>query len=133
MANAMLEYLCRQGLGYWIKSDDDVSIYEIGYIWVSVQNKTDPFNQRVRAIGMNEKNEATGEHLPFKPELLPFNQREGWHFAEIGCLEFGAITVHFQYMLASYVVRCVVCEHGNEISSTDYECWTDIERFLSEL
>ena len=138
MKNKMLEYLCDQGLAKWIKGDDDVSIYEIGKIWVSVKDETDTFNQKVRAIGMNEKNEV-GEHMPFV-------KREGWHFSELAAFEITlcvrrryeyeaqerVFTVHFQYLYERQVIRCIVCEEGDEIWSTDYECWEDIEGFLSQ-
>ena len=113
-------------------------IYEIGEIWVSVKDETDTFNQKVRAIGMNEKNEV-GEHMPFV-------KREGWHFSELAAFEITlyvkrryeseaqerVFTVHFQYLYERGVIRCLICEEGDEVWNTDYDCWQDIEGFLSQ-
>jgi len=133
----MLEYLCRKGEAEWIKSDDEVSIYEIGDLWICVNEETDTFNQQVKAIGLNEKNKV-GEYKPFV-------KREGWHFSTLTTLKLTLnvkrryenepqekeIEVAFQYMYAVSEVRCIVCIEGDEVFSTDYECWEDIERFLS--
>ena len=130
LENAILGYMSRHNLATFIKTDDEVEIYEIGQIWVSVYVNGDP--SKVAAIGMNAKDEV-GEHLPFR-------EREGWHFSKlINCLyhkgKGNMYDVHFQYMYATKTIRVLVCklaENGgaDEFLSTDYDDWSDIAKFL---
>ena len=127
--NAILGYMSRRGLATFIKTDDEVEIYEIGDLWVSVYVEGDP--RRVAAIGLNAKDEV-GEHLPFV-------KRKDWHFTKlINCFyhKNGEMyDVHFQYMYATKTIRVLVCkmaENGgaDEYLSTDYDDWSDIAKFL---
>lgn len=129
LENAILGYMSRHNLSTFIKTDDEVEIYEIGDLWVSVYVEGDP--TKVAAIGMNEKNNL-GEHLPFK-------KREGWHFTKlINCFyhkgDGEMYDVHFQYMYATKTIRVLVCKLENggadEFLSTDYDRWEDIAKFL---
>jgi len=128
--NKILSYMEKMNLSKFIKTDDEVEIYEIGDIWVSVHVSGDP--RKVAAIGMNEKS-ILGEHLPFQ-------EREGCHFSKlVNCLyhkgEGNMYDVHFQYMYATKTIRVVLYrfEDGGkyEFASTDYDSWEEIRAFLS--
>ena len=145
MANKMLNHMARNDLATYIKGEDDVEIYEIGEVWVSVNAETDTFNQKVHAIGMNKKSED-GEYLPFQ-------KREGWHFTSLKKILFhkryaaagegGMFVVDFQYIYKRFkgtilehrrinVLRCIVYKpDGDEVFNTDFDRWEVIERFLS--
>ena len=129
LENAILGYMSRHNLATFIKTDDEVEIYEIEKIWVSVYVDGDP--RRVAAIGMNAKDEV-GEHLPFQ-------EREEWHFTSLKNSLYHKgdgemLSIHFQYMYSNKSIRCIVCtlDEGQEeeVMSTDNTDWDSIVSFI---
>lgn len=129
LENAILGYMSRHNLATFIKTDDEVEIYEIGDLWVSVYVEGDP--RRVAAIGLNAKNEV-GEHLPFQ-------KRKGWHFTSLKSSLYHKgdgemLNIHFQYMYSNKTIRCIVCtlDEGQEeeVMSTDNTDWDSIVSFI---